>query len=227
MPSLNQRILVLTQGPANEPGIQHMARTHAITFKAAVEQATGLQVSLSVYIPDYIRVDLRPADFMDYGGTWGKIAFFNKDFDKVLVKSCGVKAHDFDYIIRVYKHPPVYPTGFLANTWKWYNEYLGVPLLKKGYTSIIVNPPPYPPPAPLWEIMLHEYCHQLQHRFEDAGVMSFVNPDRRGPLQTNPLFRSVSNVDFYNKTLANLEFAYNGRQAVPYQVLHGVAGIWR
>lgn len=230
MPSLYQKILVLAMGPTNDEGIvRGVAKSNGPIFKSHVEKATKGQVKLELFYPEYLNNDFHTDDFMDFGGTLRYIAKYNKTFDDILVHNCGIKPYQYDYILRVYKHPPKLVSGFYANTWMWYNQYLGTPHLKKGYTSLLANPTPPPGviPPPMWETMVHEYCHQLEHRFNDAGVKYFVNSDRKNELQSNPFFTSTSNIDFYYKIMANLEFPYNGIQSVPYHKLNGIAGVWK
>jgi hypothetical protein len=224
--SLHQNILVLVQGGTNdESSMVATVRNHLTEFVKLANIGSQGKVTLHINLAEYLNNDLHTTDFMDYGGSHRFIAFYNHDFDEILVKNCGIQPYYYDYIIRVYKHPASLPTGFIANTWHWYNEYLGTPKLQKSYTSAIVTNL-MPPHAVVGEVFLHEYCHQLQHRFSDVGINSIVDPDTHGPMQSNPLFNSPTDLGFYYKIMQNLLTPYNGIQAVPYYKLNGVAGKW-
>lgn len=67
-------------------------------------------------------------------------------------------------VIMIY-YPSNQPGQLFENTWIYFNDQLGGSPLNPGFTSVVYQGtgiPLYPP-------ILHEYCHQLHHRFQYAA----------------------------------------------------------
>lgn len=62
-------------------------------------------------------------------------------------------------------YPSNQPGTLIENTWIWFNDQLSANNLNPGFTSIVYQGTGFS----LYPPILHEYCHQLHHRFQNAA----------------------------------------------------------
>ena len=72
-------------------------------------------------------------------------------------------ARQYAGVIMIYRPTNVPPQGLFYNTWIFFNDQLSGPKLNPGYSAILYQ---YGTSPPLSQFILHEYCHQLHHRFQ-------------------------------------------------------------
>ncbi|HZD30289.1 MAG TPA: hypothetical protein VE779_01380, partial [Candidatus Angelobacter sp.] len=63
-------------------------------------------------------------------------------------------------VIMIY-YPSNQPGQLFENTWEYFNDQLGGAPLNPGFSGIVYQGTD----IPLWQVITHEYCHQLHHRF--------------------------------------------------------------
>lgn len=62
-------------------------------------------------------------------------------------------------------YPSNRPGTLIENTWIWFNDQLGGSSLNPGFSSIVYQGTGFS----LYPPILHEYCHQLHHRFQNEA----------------------------------------------------------
>ncbi len=102
---------------------------------------------------------LATSDYECYGAT-GCTA----PYDDVVGQSLASRLLDprqFAGVVMIYR-PTNAPGGLFYNTYIYFNNQSAGPFLQPGLSSIIYT---YNSQPPLSQYILHEYCHQLHHRF--------------------------------------------------------------
>ena len=74
-----------------------------------------------------------------------------------------IDARQYAGVIMIYRPTNAPPQGLFYNTWTFFNDQLGGPQLNPGYSAILYK---YGTTPPLSQFILHEYLHQLHHRFQ-------------------------------------------------------------
>ena len=74
-----------------------------------------------------------------------------------------IDARQYAGVIMIYRPTNTPQQGLFYNTWICFNDQLGGPCLNPGYSAILYN---YNGTPPLSQYILHEYLHQLHHRFQ-------------------------------------------------------------
>lgn len=112
---------------------------------------------------------------------YGKVGFAGK-YTAAIHASLdrrGVDPKKYAGVLMLYR-PTNAPDGLFYNTWVYFNEELSGSRRHPGFSSIFTGGG-----VPLWELVVHEYLHQLDHRFEreadnpDSAQQGFMNPDHK------------------------------------------------
>lgn len=200
---LRQSLLLATQGglaqsPQIDAGIREFERLvahhsdHSIKLDIRREHIPA-QIDLSELVaPDPIQ----------------HVAGYSTLFRNHLVK-LGADPAAFDGVIRMYEQPA---THTKYGYWTW-PSVGGLPS-RIGYSTIPVNALGGEPDG-IDGVLLHEYLHQLDFRFRDAGIPNFYDPDGK------PHGSTMTNHQFYEHIMRRQE--HDGA-APPYGQLHGIFG---
>jgi hypothetical protein len=82
-----------------------------------------------------------------------------------------VNPRQYAGVVMIYYNPSNPPGSLFANTWIYFNDQLPGQLpgvtLNPGFTSIVYMGQTSPP---LSQFIVHEYCHQLHHRFQNEAL---------------------------------------------------------
>lgn len=143
----------------------------------------------------------------------------------------GLDPGSFAGILMVYR-PTNAPGSLFYNTWIWFNDELSGSHKHPGFSSILTGGGP-----PLWELIVHEYLHQLDHRFErevhnpDPAQRGFMNPDHQNEpagLRLATLLGASfpTNVAYYQAVLAYYVGQDNDLHPVNYRWLEGARGTY-
>jgi hypothetical protein len=209
--ALHQQLLVVTQGsiPANtrtliETGLTNFAdlvRRHsdgavAIDFERAGH--LDPDVDISELVP--------PRDPPD-PNSGQRIAPYSATFHNLLLRR-GVHPERCDGVFRIYPHPSGSPGG---GYWTWSHTNALPPRI--AYSAIPVDALPREPDG-VHGVLLHEYLHQADARFNDAGFPNFYDPD------TKPASPPMTNHQFYEQVMRR----QTDGSPPPWGRLHGVFG---
>lgn len=203
--TLHQNLLLVTQGAmaASSSLIENGIRDFVGIVAAHSDRAVRISVARQ-HIPEQVAASemVIPA-----AGSTHRIAGYGPVFSQWLQRM-GVDPAAFDGIFRLYEQPPQFPDfGY----WTW--EFISGLPKRIGYTSMPVNILQNEPDG-AGGVLLHEYLHQLDGRFKDAGVPGFYDPDAK----PDP---AMSNFDYYTHTLRHYA---NSPLPPPYGLLNGVFG---
>lgn len=113
-----------------------------------------------------------PDDYECYGDA-GCAAKFNAVVQKSLANRL-IDARQYAGVIMIYRPTNEPAKGLFYNTWIFFNDQLGGPHLNPGYSAILYK---YDTSPPLSQYILHEYCHQLHHRFQYMAHNSVPSVD--------------------------------------------------
>ena len=166
-------------------------------------------------------------DYKDYGASGHVGKYTSKIHDSL--KRRGIDPKRYAGIMMLYR-PTNAPGGLFYNTWIWFNDEISSHHKHPGFSSIFVGNP-----VPLWELIVHEYLHQLDHRFEkeadnpDPAQHGFMNPDHKtepaGQLLATLLGTSFStNVSYYKAILGYYVGEDNDLHPINYRWLEGIRG---
>lgn len=182
-------------------------------FEQFVQNATNNEITIEHKLIALPNID--SSELVNYGEKWGFIAGYSWKLDQELRKQ-GINPFDYAGIFRIYNHPySSHNSAFGGNTWIWFNDRLGRKD-RPGYTSII-GQQMYQGQEPPADYILHEYLHQLDHRFNDAKITEFADADHRGK---NGIPAGATKQEYYRNILQITE---TGRRP-PYGILHDIMG---
>lgn len=215
--ALHQRLLFIVQAPALDPGITSRLRLLEQDIAGATGRLVRPQFTV-IHVPQPVGAN----ELQDYGGNLRFIAFYSRALHDLMTRQYRIDPRTFDAIFRLYEQPAGKPSGFMGNTWQfwsdnpdWGNAKGNLP----GYTGM---PLQNNPPQSQSGSVLHEYLHMLDHRFGEAGVPQFANPDDRFKNAIPPGDpNDKSHGAYYMNTLKMLE---NRATPVPFGRLHGRFG---
>jgi hypothetical protein len=200
---LVQRLLVVTQGKGAATSLVENAIKD---FAGHVHQYTGGVVQAAIY-RTHIAADVPPGEMIvphkDHANQ--RVAGYNQAFQAQLIQQ-GFNPADYDGVFRLYDQPPAFPHwGY----WTW-PFISGLPR-RIGYTTIPVDHFGNTPDAG-YGVLMHEYLHQMDGRFNEAGVPGFYDPDGKPG--------GMSNQGYYEHSLKQLP---DGTPP-PFGLLHRVFG---
>lgn len=104
---------------------------------------------------------LTASDYECYGSV-GCAAKFDQTVEQALSDRL-IDARQYAGVIMIYRPTNAPPQGLFYNTWIYFNDQLSGPKRNPGYSAILYQ---YGTSIPLSQFILHEYCHQLHHRFQ-------------------------------------------------------------
>ncbi len=199
---LVQKLLVVTQGKGAASSLVENAIKD---FAGHVHQYTGGTVQAAI-TRTHLGADVQPVEMAVPSAEHAdRVAGYNPMFQAQLIQQGHNPAH-FDGVFRLYDQPPSFPNwGY----WTWY-QISGLPR-RIGYTTIPVDHFGLTFDAG-YGVMMHEYLHQMDHRFDDAGVPGFYNPHDKPD--------GMPNQKFYEHSLQHLP----GGAPPPFGLLHLVFG---
>ena len=120
---------------------------------------------------------LTQADYENYGSS-GFAAMYTAGINQSLVRR-HVDPKQYAGLMMIYR-PTNAPGSLFNNTWVWFNDQLSSQKQNPGFSSVVFDSS-----GLLGELVVHEYLHQLDHRFEkEAGdpeptEHGFMNPDNK------------------------------------------------
>lgn len=199
---LVQKLLMVTQ----RPGPPSALVTKAIEdFRGHVTQYTGGAVEAAI-TPVHLPVAVQPVEMaVPNQKLPDRVAGYHPVFQSQLIQQ-GRNPADFDGIFRLYEQPQGFPNwGY----WTWYQ--ISGTARRIGFTSIPVDHFGNTPDAG-YGVLMHEYLHQMDHRFDDAGVPGFYNPDEKP--------NGMGNQAYYEQSLRQMA----GGVAPPFGLLNRVFG---
>lgn len=199
---LVQKLLVATQGKG---AATNLVENAIKDFAGHVHQYTGGVVQAAI-TRTHLAAEVQPVEMTIPSAKHEDIvAGYNPIFQAQLIQQ-GCNPGDFDGVFRLYDQPPGFPKwGY----WTWY-QISGF-ARRIGYTTIPVGHFGLTPDAG-YGVMMHEYLHQMDHRFDDAGVPDFYSPHDN--------FNGMPNQKFYEHTLRHLPSG----APPPFGLLHRVFG---
>jgi hypothetical protein len=172
---------------------------------------------------------LQADDYQTYGSS-GAAAKYTHGIDESLHRR-RIKVEQYAGLIMIYR-PTNAPSGLFNNTWIWFNDSISDAKSNPGFSSVVFNSTDF-----LSEATVHEYLHQLDHRFQfeagnpDPAQHGFMNPDDLNQpagrllaalLGTPPPFPTP--VDYYKAMLKFYVGADNNLHPVNYRWLEGIRG---
>ncbi|MGZ5098898.1 MAG: hypothetical protein ACXWF6_16025 [Usitatibacter sp.] len=173
------------------------------------------------------------SDYRDYG-TSGSAAKYSASVSQLLA-SRRINPAQYAGVMMIYR-PTNAPPNLFNNTWVWYNDEISSHKGNPGFSSVIYSGTSSS--VPLSELVVHEYLHQLDHRFEkeaanpDSAQHGFINPDDK----TNPSGQQLAsllgttfatNPAFYAAMLKYYVGPLNTLHLVNYRWLDGIRGVFR
>lgn len=179
---LQQTVLVILDfPPEGRPGVLTAAEeAHIASQLDAASNFLWTNSNQSLRV-DFHRIKvlrtLTATDYEDYGGA-GSAAKYTPEIHQAL-QNRDVTPKDFAGVVMIYR-PTNAPAGLFNNTWIWFNDEFSSHKRNPGFSSVVFNNTNL-----LSEIVVHEYLHQLDHRFEresgntDPAQQGFMNPDNR------------------------------------------------
>lgn len=208
---LKQRLLLVTQGTI-APALSTLIETGITRFENLISAHTDGMVALQHERAGHISDAVDPSDMVPPRdppdpASSQRVATFGPAFRNRLERR-GVRAETYDGVIRIYEHPTGFPgSGY----WTW-SFIAGLPR-KIGYSAIPIGALAREPDG-VDGVLLHEYLHQLDARFDDAGIPGFYHPD------TKPAKPPMTNHQFYEHVMRK---QIDG-SLPPYGRLHGIFG---
>ncbi len=208
---LKQRLLLVTQGTI-APALSTLIETGIARFASLVAGHSDGMVALQIERGGHITEAVDPSDMVPPRdppdpASSQRVAGFGPAFRKRLERR-GVHADNYDGLIRVYEHPAGFPgSGY----WTW--SFTPGLTRRISYSAIPIGALAREPDG-VDGVLLHEYLHQLDYRFEDAGIPGFYDPDGK------PAAPPMTNHQFYEHVMRR---QMNGTPP-PYGRLHGIFG---
>jgi hypothetical protein len=173
---------------------------------------------------------LAASDYKNYG-TAGYVGMFNKPVAEFLLHR-HINPRKYAGIVMIYR-PTNAPGGLFYNTWIWFTDEIPSLASQKkhpGFSSIFYSSTYNP--GWLSELLVHEYLHQLDHRFdkEAHNPDGFMNADdKTNPpgLQLEVLLGTTfpSNPSWYAAMLKYYLGPLNTLHRVNYRWLDGIRGV--
>ena len=173
------------------------------------------------------------ADYRNYGAS-GSAAKYSDSVSQFLAIR-HINATHYAGVMMIYR-PTNAPPGLFNNTWVWFNDEISIPKANPGFSSVVYSGTSSS--VALSEIVVHEYLHQLDHRFEresgnpDSAQHGFMNPDD----MTNASGQQLANLlattftttpDYYAAMLKYYVGKLNALHQVNYRWLDGIRGVFR
>lgn len=201
---LRQSLLLATQGGlAQSPRIDAGIRE----FERLVAHHSDRSIKLDIR-HEHIPAQIDVSELVTPPNPAQRVAGYSALFRNHLAKQ-GADPATFDGVIRMYEQPATHPRyGY----WTW-PSVSGLPS-RIGYSTIPVNALGSEPDG-IEGVLLHEYLHQLDFRFRDAGIPDFYDPDGK------PHGSAMTNHQFYEYIMRRQE---HGGAPPPYGRLHGIFG---
>jgi hypothetical protein len=231
---LQQTVLVIVRFPPEGISGELTApeENHIITELDAASDFLWTNSNQSLRVQFHrIKFEESPAkaDYKDYG-TAGAAAMYTSAINQSLAQR-HVDPRQYAGIMMIYR-PTNAPGGLFNNTWVWYNDELSSHKRNPGFSSI-----PYDNSSLLHELVVHEYLHQLDHRFEkESGnpepiQHGFMNPDNKDAPDGQTLAHLLSTtfptpVAYYQAMLKYYVGKGDSLHAVNYRWLEGIRGVF-
>lgn len=204
---LRQSLLLATQGGlAQSPLIDAGIRE----FERLVDHHSDHSIKLDIR-RQHISTQIDLSELVTPTNPDQRVAGYSTLFRDQL-KTLGADPATFDGVIRMYEQPA---THTKYGYWTW-PSVGGLPS-RIGYSTIPVNVLNGEADG-VEGVLLHEYLHQLDFRFRDAGVPDFYDPDGK------PHGSTMTNHQFYEYIMRRQD---HGGGPPPYGRLHGVFGSLR
>ena len=232
---LQQAVLVILRFPPEGTAGELTAaeEKHVITELDAATEFLWVNSNQSLRVR-FLRVkfesSLEAVEYTNYGSS-GFAAMYSPALGQALVHR-HVDVERYAGVIMIYR-PTHAPGGLFNNTWIWINEQLPGPRRNPGFSSI-----PYEGSSLLSELVVHEYLHQLDHRFEresgnpEPSQRGFMNPDNKDAADGRALAQRLATVfstpaDYYRAMLKYyVAGGHDSVHAVNYRWLDGIRGVF-
>lgn len=168
------------------------------------------------------------SDYKNYGAA-GYAAKYTSAIHQSLARR-DIDPRRYAGVLMLYR-PTNASGGLFYNTWIWFNDEISSNEKSPGFSSMFIGNPN----VPLWELIVHEYLHQIDHRFEkesgnpDTAQQGFMNPDH----MTQPAGQRLAEllgttfttpVSYYQAMLAYYVGEDDELHVVNYRWLDGIRG---
>lgn len=222
-------LMILRFPPEGQPGALTPAEeAHVNSQLDAAANFIWVESGQSVAVKfDTVKIyqTVQAADYRVYSS--GAAAKYTSGMHSALERR-GINPKDYAGVMMIYRKTNA-PSGVFNNTWIYFDEELSGERDQPGFSSVVFNSG-----SILHEIIVHEYLHQIDHRFQyeasnpDGLHRGFINPDllsNEGPGLAQWLGVSISTPrDFYRAILKAYRGADGKYHRVNYKWLEGKRG---
>lgn len=222
-------LMILRFPPEGQPGALTVAEeAHINTQLDAAAGFLWVESGQSLMVKFHtvkIGQTMQAADYKAYTG--GAAAKYGSSMHSVIAGR-GINPKDYAGVMMIYRKTNA-PAGVFNNTWIYFDEELSGERDQPGFSSVLFNSTNI-----LHEIVVHEYLHQIDHRFQyeannpDGLHRGFMNPDllgSEGPGLSQWLGIPVSTPrEFYRAILKAYRGSDGNYHRVNYRWLEGPRG---
>jgi len=212
---LVQRVLVpayLQEGPPRTRRLALIEREMRM-FESLVWQHSGRKVRVEATLLPVSRT-ISESDLTAYSEEWGYALARSARVEEDL-RQAGVNASEYDGLVLLFDPIPERPCRAAGLTWHS-RRYSSIPLKENLFEE-------YGHRYPLHLVMAHEYLHQLDSAFEEAGrAEGFGNPDRTAKIAGSTCVVPGDPYPHFRTVLQHDELC----RPTDWRVLDGLMGSW-